>query len=874
MAINSIQFTPLHRAITGGHTETCELLIRSGSDVKAVDDEDQSTALHEAAAQGLTGTCERLILSGADVMAIDTYQETPLHHAADRGHAGTCELLIREGADVNAKDQMGTTPLDQAPDQETRRHWKNLEKQAKQERSYHELLQQSGGVKVNRFKVFVGGKETTGKSTLKRSLNKGLLSALIQRLPGRSVDKPHDPTPGVDIGTFHVPGVGEVSVWDFAGQSEYAVTHSMFMDAENTVFIVLYSILDDSETQEKQVHWWLCFIKSCNPNRRPDVILVASHADKVEPTTAADHTSSPHPLVSSHCSDGLGTQVTFNIPQQVLDKPGRRRAARVVQAMQAEFKDHLRIADEVILMDCRKTRTLEMDKLKSLLVRISEALLHHQRDMPRLSAKIMKRLPKWSESKTSPKCPVMMWPDYVSEVKAFNRHVTEDFLDKSTRFLHHLGEVLFITPATSDHILVLKPNWLGTDVFGPIMAPDNFPISHRLRTSRDFVTRAEIQEVFQDVADVDLLITLLQEFQLCHSYNGREFIFPGLLMQTMPPDKWQLTQEPKVVYFGKQVQCADSTDMFSSGFFPRVQTRLMRGLENRPLLWRDGAKCADRNVEGLIKLSPDGREVNICVRSAQGDKVQCGKMLQQLENIIADVLDECSPGTGTVEKVLSARALKEHREEFYSYGKKEISKAASEGDTIVHPTLGFTEQVSDLLCVVTPLTRYRPELVKALGRVEPILDRLLSRGILGDEDRDCIRAKETPQDKTRELLDIVGRKGERASRVFKAILEQVHPHAAEMIKEGRLCGEDEDPLIKNRPQLVQELKYVVEPILTHLLSRGILSDEECDIIKANRTRHDKARELLDIVGRKGKVARQVFKEVLEEVSPHLAEMVA
>ena len=65
--------------------------------------------------------------------------------------------------------------------------------------------------------------------------------------------QPHDPTPGVDIGTFHVPGVGEVSLWDFAGQAEYAVTHSMFMDAENTVFIVLYNIMDDSEEQERQV---------------------------------------------------------------------------------------------------------------------------------------------------------------------------------------------------------------------------------------------------------------------------------------------------------------------------------------------------------------------------------------------------------------------------------------------------------------------------------------------------------------------------------------------------------------------------------------------------------------------------------------------
>ncbi|XP_078594817.1 death-associated protein kinase 1-like [Branchiostoma floridae x Branchiostoma japonicum] len=844
MVKNQDQPTTLHRAATGGHAGTCELLIRYGSDVNAVGDEVQSTPLHEAAYRGHTGTCQLLIRSGADVMARDRRQSTPLHEAAAEGHTGTCELLIRFGADVTARDQGGKTPLDWAPGQETWRFLKNLDKQVKQEKSYHELMQKSGGVKVNRFKVFIGGKEETGKSTLKTSLTKGLLSALIQRLSGRSMDKPHDPTPGVDIGTFHVPGVGEVSVWDFAGQAEYAVTHSMFMDAENTVFIVLYNITDDSETQEQQVHWWLCFIKSCNPNRQPDVILVASHADQVELTT------------------------------------GQRRAGRVVQAMKEEFKDHLHIADEVILMDCRQTRTPEMDRLKSLLVRMREALMQHQRDMPQLCAKIMECLPQWCKSKISPRCPVMMWPDYVSEVKAIDRHLSEEFLDKSTRFLHHVGEVLFITPATSDRILVLKPNWLGTDVFGPIMAPDNFPIPHRLRTSRDYVTREEIQRVFQDVADVDLVIDLLQEFQLCHSYKGREFIFPGLLTQTMPSDKWQLTQEPEVVYFGKQVQCADSTDMFSSGFFPRVQTRLMRELENPPLLWRDGAKCVDRDMEGLIKLSPDGRAVNICVRSAQGDKVQCGKMLQQLENIIADVLFECSPGTRTVEKVLSARALKEHREEFYSYSKEEISKATAKGTTIVHHTLGFTERVSDLLCRKDedPLTRNRPELVRALRHVEPILDHLLARDILTMEECDVVRTNNTPQDRARALLDTVGTKGEDALQVFQSVLREVKPRAADILMSSVMSTrrtdepEDrEDQLTRHRPELVRALSHV-EPLLDQLQARDVISTEESDIIRTKTTKQERARALLDTVSSKGGDARQLFKTVLEEVNPDAAEM--
>ncbi|KAI8513677.1 Unconventional myosin-XVI [Branchiostoma belcheri] len=131
---------------------------------------------------------------------------------------------------------------------------------------------------------------------------------------------------------------------------------------------------------------------------------------------------------------------------------------------------------------------------------------------------------------------------------------------------------------------------------------------------------------------------------------------------------------------------------------PRVQTRLMRELKNRPLLWRDGAKCFDSNVESLIKLSPDGRAVNICVRSEQGDKLSCRQMLEMIENIVINVLDEVSPGTATEDRVLSARALREHREEIYSYSMDQVNKAKEKDGKVHHDILGFSEDVDDLLC--------------------------------------------------------------------------------------------------------------------------------------------------------------------------------
>ncbi|XP_035678826.1 poly [ADP-ribose] polymerase tankyrase-1-like [Branchiostoma floridae] len=212
----------LHLACWRGQTEVAELLIQHGSDLEAINVLNE-TPLHDAARWGHTDTCQLLIGSGANIEARTLVQWTPLHRAASRGRTRICQLLIRHGADVMARDDRGMTPSKCADDRKTRRVLKNREKQVMQEKKYHELLQKSGGVKVNRCKVVLGGRENAGKSTLKASLTKRPVIARLGSL-GKvsSVEEPYEPTPGVDVGNVSIPGVGQVSLWDFAGQAEYA----------------------------------------------------------------------------------------------------------------------------------------------------------------------------------------------------------------------------------------------------------------------------------------------------------------------------------------------------------------------------------------------------------------------------------------------------------------------------------------------------------------------------------------------------------------------------------------------------------------------------------------------------------------------------
>ena len=53
---------------------------------------------------------------------------------------------------------------------------------------------------------------------------------------------PYTPTPGINIGLYEVEELGELCIWDTAGQTEYHITHSMFLGSENAMAVVVYDL--------------------------------------------------------------------------------------------------------------------------------------------------------------------------------------------------------------------------------------------------------------------------------------------------------------------------------------------------------------------------------------------------------------------------------------------------------------------------------------------------------------------------------------------------------------------------------------------------------------------------------------------------------
>eukprot|EP00004_Rigifila_ramosa_P015944 TRINITY_DN3747_c0_g1_i1.p3 TRINITY_DN3747_c0_g1~~TRINITY_DN3747_c0_g1_i1.p3 ORF type:complete len:239 (+),score=77.11 TRINITY_DN3747_c0_g1_i1:34-717(+) len=139
--------TALHWAVLRGWIDIVELLLDSGADVLARDDELRTpfheackygqllavgsilirqtgllgltdrmgcTPLHLAAEGGWPEVTKLLLENGADANALNSLHEAPLHAAAALGKSAVVALLLGAGARVNEKSVSGRTPLHEA----------------------------------------------------------------------------------------------------------------------------------------------------------------------------------------------------------------------------------------------------------------------------------------------------------------------------------------------------------------------------------------------------------------------------------------------------------------------------------------------------------------------------------------------------------------------------------------------------------------------------------------------------------------------------------------------------------------------------------------------------------------------------------------
>ena len=89
-------YTPLHQAVSSGHSNILQLLLRYGGDVNSRSNTGY-TLLHLAASSGNVNCVRVLLNNGADIASTDEYGKTPIQAAELSGKHGALKVLRSAG---------------------------------------------------------------------------------------------------------------------------------------------------------------------------------------------------------------------------------------------------------------------------------------------------------------------------------------------------------------------------------------------------------------------------------------------------------------------------------------------------------------------------------------------------------------------------------------------------------------------------------------------------------------------------------------------------------------------------------------------------------------------------------------------------------
>ena len=105
--------TPLHVAVSEGHSAILLLLIEHGANLNSRGRR-SATPLHLALEETRLEAGQALLNHGADIDVPDRFNDTALMYAAIFGHAEFARMLLERGAMIDARGDLGNTPLHHA----------------------------------------------------------------------------------------------------------------------------------------------------------------------------------------------------------------------------------------------------------------------------------------------------------------------------------------------------------------------------------------------------------------------------------------------------------------------------------------------------------------------------------------------------------------------------------------------------------------------------------------------------------------------------------------------------------------------------------------------------------------------------------------
>ena len=374
--------------------------------------------------------------------------------------------------------------------------------------------------------------------------------------------------------------VGNMVIYDFAGQQEYYSSHAAVLECIMTnsaaIFVYIVNLSQSMEKISESIHYWISFIENACSSAQGSshIIIVGSHADRVKSSRELNEKSS---LVESIAE------------------------SRVKQLMYGGF----------VSMNCRWSKTIEARHFRSLLSTSQQAILSSQTSMNLychvLYAFLCTKLGKIG-------CTLQELTSAFASEEEFSPDST--LLKESLTCLGDKGLILFVQnqehPQSS--WVVVEKEALLREVNGTLFAPNHFKQYRQVASNSGIVPIATLEELFPQYSS-EILVGCLESMEFCHPVDplalqannlkatssspplgANHLFFPSLVKEHRPGD----LLSPK---FGWCLGCSDPHQFFSNRFLHVLLLRLaftfplaskerslssLRGLERQCEVWQNG----------------------------------------------------------------------------------------------------------------------------------------------------------------------------------------------------------------------------------------------------------------------------------------------
>ena len=480
--------TVLHHACLRNDVQFVEHLLNLGADLN-VQDNDGTTPLMSALrchGSDIDVNVLSLVLSQDWKPVIkDNSGRTTLHYSAKCGDIQIPLMLISAGSDVTAVDNYGQTFSDLISKESLQLINKQL-------------------LRIDRRQIIcVVGYPKCGKTTIiaafqEAQQNRGTFQRLTSRLKfNTKVTLDNNRTAGIDTKVIVTKRLGSLIFFDFAGQSEYYVSHLAFLEsalstkASTITFIMMVDLRCSEEDRIAQCNEWLFPIKSIlNDHNMLNVILIGSHLDHVGSVSTS----------TSSLQDNLWELKRTFYPSQMhfIDCWG---------------------------MDCRQLSSKGMTNLQNYLQ--STGPVHstsaEASQVPLGACLLFDRLKKAENP------PLAITPSKIIDNLKDGRPpfpLTVKYIDSCCQDLAASGLVLYIPNRedAGESWLILEMEEILSRIHGKLFAPDSaeFPMHHKnLANQFGLVHVEELTLAFKDSPlDPELVRKLLMAMEFCHPVDS------------------------------------------------------------------------------------------------------------------------------------------------------------------------------------------------------------------------------------------------------------------------------------------------------------------------------------------------------------------